>query len=194
VVGGCGSAGLAAAFGGTDANRGIGLVGVSLAFGLTVLTMAFAIGHISGCHLNPAVTLGLVAGGRHPAKEVVPYIVAQTIGGVFPQAFRDYIAYDVTGETEYDELLMSAVFDGDLFELPYGTVKGVVGIEHRRPLFSGTGVEAALEVIRAEVPRLQDDRVLAPDIEAISALMAGCEILEAAEEIVGPLTGLHPNE
>lgn len=80
VFGGCGSAVLAAAFGGTDSNLGIGLVGVSLAFGLTVLTMAYAIGHISGCHLNPAVTLGLVAGGRHEAKEALPYIVAQTIG------------------------------------------------------------------------------------------------------------------
>jgi len=82
VFGGCGSAVLAAAFGGTDSNLGIGFVGVAFAFGLTVLTMAFAIGHISGCHLNPAVTLGLVAGGRHPAKEAVPYIVAQTIGGI----------------------------------------------------------------------------------------------------------------
>lgn len=82
VFGGCGSAVLAAAFDGTDSNLGIGLVGVSLAFGLTVLTMAFAIGHISGCHLNPAVTLGLVAGGRHPAKEAVPYIVAQVVGGI----------------------------------------------------------------------------------------------------------------
>ncbi len=82
VFGGCGSAVLAAAFGGTDSNLGIGLVGVSLAFGLTVLTMAYAIGHVSGCHLNPAVTLGLVAGKRHPANEAVPYIVAQTIGAV----------------------------------------------------------------------------------------------------------------
>lgn len=82
VFGGCGSAVLAAAFGGTDSNLGIGLVGVSLAFGLTVLTMAYAIGHISGCHLNPAVTLGLVAGKRHPANEALPYIVAQTIGAV----------------------------------------------------------------------------------------------------------------
>jgi aquaporin Z len=78
VFGGCGSAVLAAGFPGV----GIGFVGVSLAFGLTVLTMAYAIGHISGCHLNPAVTLGLVAGGRHPAKEAVPYIVAQVIGGI----------------------------------------------------------------------------------------------------------------
>jgi aquaporin Z len=82
VFGGCGSAVLAAAFGGTDSNLGIGLVGVSIAFGLTVLTMAFAIGHISGCHLNPAVTVGLVVGGRHDAKEAVPYIVAQTVGAI----------------------------------------------------------------------------------------------------------------
>ena len=76
VLGGCGSAVLAAAF----PEVGIGLAGVSLAFGLTVLTMAFAIGHISGCHLNPAVTIGLWAGGRHPAREVAPYIVAQVLG------------------------------------------------------------------------------------------------------------------
>lgn len=81
VFGGCGSAVLSAAFGGTDSNLGIGLLGVSLAFGLTVLTMAYTIGHISGCHLNPAVTLGLVAGGRHPAKEAAPYIISQTLGG-----------------------------------------------------------------------------------------------------------------
>ncbi|HFQ5383817.1 TPA: aquaporin Z [Vibrio vulnificus] len=78
VLGGCGSAVLAAAF----PDVGIGLLGVSLAFGLTVLTMAFAIGHISGCHLNPAVTIGLWAGGRFEAKEIVPYILAQVIGGV----------------------------------------------------------------------------------------------------------------
>ena len=78
VLGGCGSAVLAAAF----PEVGIGLLGVSLAFGLTVLTMAFAIGHISGCHLNPAVTLGLCVGGRVPAKEVVPYVVAQVLGGL----------------------------------------------------------------------------------------------------------------
>jgi aquaporin Z len=78
VLGGCGSAVLAAAF----PEVGIGLAGVSLAFGLTVLTMAYAIGHISGCHLNPAVTLGLWAGGRHPLGEVLPYIVAQVLGGI----------------------------------------------------------------------------------------------------------------
>lgn len=78
VLGGCGSAVLAAAF----PEVGIGLLGVSLAFGLTVVTMAYAIGHISGCHLNPAVTLGLMAGGRFPASDVLPYIVAQVVGGV----------------------------------------------------------------------------------------------------------------
>ncbi|HYV51073.1 MAG TPA: aquaporin Z [Dongiaceae bacterium] len=78
VLGGCGSAVLAAAFPGV----GIGLLGVSLAFGLTVLTMAFAIGHISGCHLNPAVSIGLWAGGRFPGRKLLPYIAAQVVGGV----------------------------------------------------------------------------------------------------------------
>ena len=78
VLGGCGSAVLAAAF----PEVGIGLAGVSLAFGLTVLTMAYAIGHISGCHLNPAVTIGLWAGGRHPVGEVLPYVLAQVIGAI----------------------------------------------------------------------------------------------------------------
>ena len=77
-LGGCGSAVLAAAF----PEVGIGLLGVSLAFGLTVLTMAFAIGHISGCHLNPAVSFGLWAGGRFPASELLPYIIAQVAGGI----------------------------------------------------------------------------------------------------------------
>lgn len=78
VLGGCGSAVLAAAF----PNVGIGLLGVSLAFGLTVLTMAYAIGHISGCHLNPAVSVGLWMGGRFPANQLLPYIVAQVIGAI----------------------------------------------------------------------------------------------------------------
>lgn len=78
VIGGCGSAVLAAAF----PDVGIGLLGVSLAFGLTVLTMAFAIGHISGCHLNPAVSIGLWAGGRFQAKELLPYILSQVIGAI----------------------------------------------------------------------------------------------------------------
>src|SRR5689334_1106796 len=78
VLGGCGSAVLAAAF----PALGIGFVGVALAFGLTVLTMAYAIGHISGCHLNPAVSIGLVVGGRFKVVDLVPYIVAQVVGAV----------------------------------------------------------------------------------------------------------------
>ena len=78
VFGGCGAAVFAAAF----PTLGIGFVGVALAFGLTVLTMAFAIGHISGCHLNPAITVGLVAGKRFPVGEVLPYIVAQVVGAI----------------------------------------------------------------------------------------------------------------
>ena len=78
VLGGCGSAVISSAF----PDVGIGLLGVSLAFGLTVLTMAFAISHISGCHLNPAVTLGLWIGKRFPAKDILPYIVAQVLGGI----------------------------------------------------------------------------------------------------------------
>lgn len=91
VLGGCGSAVLAANFG--DGNAlGIGFVGVSLAFGLTVLTMAFAIGHISGCHLNPAVSLGLFAGGRFPANQLAPYIAAQVIGGLIAGVVLTVIA------------------------------------------------------------------------------------------------------
>src|SRR5210317_1501650 len=78
VLGGCGSAVLAAAF----PDVGIGLLGVSFAFGLTVLTMAFAIGHISGCHLNPAVSIGLCVGGRFPSSQLAPYLIAQVLGGI----------------------------------------------------------------------------------------------------------------
>ncbi|HQR44485.1 MAG TPA: aquaporin Z [Thermoanaerobaculia bacterium] len=78
VLGGCGSAVLAAAF----PNVGIGLLGVALAFGLTVLTMAYAVGHVSGCHLNPAVSVGLWAGGRFPGSELVPYVVSQVAGAI----------------------------------------------------------------------------------------------------------------
>ncbi len=95
VLGGCGSAVLAAAF----PEVGIGLLGVSLAFGLTVLTMAFAIGHISGCHLNPAVSVGLWAGGRFEAKELLPYIIAQVLGGVAAGAVLYVIA---SGQPEFD--------------------------------------------------------------------------------------------
>jgi len=95
VLGGCGSAVLAAAF----PNVGIGLLGVSLAFGLTVMTMAFAIGHISGCHLNPAVSFGLWAGGRFPAKELLPYIVAQVLGAVVAAGVLYLIA---SGKADFD--------------------------------------------------------------------------------------------
>src|SRR5580700_785955 len=88
VLGGCGSAVLAAAF----PNVGIGLLGVSLAFGLTVLTMAYAVGHISGCHLNPAVSIGLFAGGRFPARDLLPYIAAQVAGGILGAAVLYVIA------------------------------------------------------------------------------------------------------
>ncbi len=93
VFGGCGSAVLAAAF----PNVGIGLHGVSLAFGLTVLTMAYAIGHISGCHLNPAVTIGLVTARRFPSSEAVPYIIAQVAGAVIAAAILLAIASGKAG-------------------------------------------------------------------------------------------------
>lgn len=93
VLGGCGSAVLAAAF----PNVGIGLHGVSLAFGLTVLTMAFAIGHISGCHLNPAVSIGLWAGGRFPASKLLPYIVSQVLGAIVAGAVLYVIASGAAG-------------------------------------------------------------------------------------------------
>ncbi|MBK5345489.1 MULTISPECIES: aquaporin Z [unclassified Pseudomonas] len=87
VLGGCGSAVIAA-----SSPLGIGVLGVALAFGLTVLTMAFAIGHISGCHLNPAVSVGLVVGGRFPARELPAYIIAQVVGGILAAALLYYIA------------------------------------------------------------------------------------------------------
>ncbi|MDG6772861.1 aquaporin Z [Thiomicrorhabdus sp. ZW0627] len=95
VLGGCGSAVLAAAF----PQLGIGLLGVSLAFGLTVLTMAYAIGHISGCHLNPAVSIGLWAGGRFPASQLLPYIAAQVLGGIAAGAVLYVIA---SGQAGFD--------------------------------------------------------------------------------------------
>lgn len=97
VLGGCGSAVLAAGFPGF----GIGFLGVALAFGLTVLTMAYAIGHISGCHLNPAVSIGLWAGGRFPARQLLPYIVAQVIGAVVAGGVLYLIA---SGKAGFDVL------------------------------------------------------------------------------------------
>jgi len=93
VFGGCGSAVLAAAF----PDVGIGLLGVSLAFGLTVLTMAYAVGHISGCHLNPAVSVGLLAGGRFPSSEFAPYVGAQVAGGIAGSAVLYIIASGAPG-------------------------------------------------------------------------------------------------
>jgi aquaporin Z len=93
VLGGCGSAVLAASF----PELGIGFVGVAIAFGLTVLTMVYAIGHISGCHLNPAVSIGLWIGGRFSGKEVVPYIVAQVLGGIAGAGILYIIATGTSG-------------------------------------------------------------------------------------------------
>ena len=93
VLGGCGSAVLAAGY----PELGIGFVGVAMAFGLTVLTMAYAIGHISGCHLNPAVTIGLTVGGRFDKKDVVPYIIAQVLGGILGAGILYLIASGKAG-------------------------------------------------------------------------------------------------
>jgi aquaporin Z len=93
VLGGCGSAVLAATF----PNTGIGFLGVALAFGLTVLTMAFAIGHISGCHLNPAVSVGLATAGRFKASELLPYVIAQVLGAIVAAAVLYFIASGKAG-------------------------------------------------------------------------------------------------
>ena len=113
VLGGCGSAVLAARF----PEVGIGLVGVSLAFGLTVLTMAYAIGHISGCHLNPAVSLGLVAGGRFPASELLPYVIAQVLGAVAASAVLYLIA---TGKPGFDVVASGFAANGFAEHSPGG--------------------------------------------------------------------------
>jgi len=93
VLGGCGTAVLAAGF----PHLGVAFVGVALAFGLTLLTMAYAIGHISGCHINPAVSFGLWAGGRFPASELAPYVIAQVLGGIFAAAVLYVIASGTAG-------------------------------------------------------------------------------------------------
>jgi aquaporin Z len=93
VLGGCGSAVLAASF----LDVGIGLLGVAFAFGLTVLTMAYAIGHISGCHLNPAVSVGLWVGGRFPASELIPYIIVQVLGGILAAGVLYFVASGKAG-------------------------------------------------------------------------------------------------
>ena len=121
VLGGCGSAVISAAF----PDVGIGLLGVALAFGLTVVTMAYAIGHISGCHLNPAITIGLWAGGRFPAKEIAPYVVAQVLGGI-AAAYTLYII--ASGKAGYmlapNGLAVNGV--GDLSPGGYSMQAGVV--------------------------------------------------------------------
>jgi aquaporin Z len=119
VLGGCGSAVLAAAF----PQVGIGLLGVSLAFGLTVLTMAFAIGHISGCHLNPAVTLGLAAGGRFNAAEAPGYIIAQVLGATAAAAVLFVIA---SGKPGFELGGFAANGFGDLSPGKYGLVSAFV--------------------------------------------------------------------
>jgi len=113
VLGGCGSAVLAAGF----PDVGIGLVGVSFAFGLTVLTMAYAIGHISGCHLNPAVSIGLMLGGRFSSKELVPYIGAQLLGGIAGAAILYFIA---SGQAGWEAGGFASNGYGDLSPGKYG--------------------------------------------------------------------------
>ncbi len=105
TFGGCGSAVLAATF----PEVGIGLLGVSLAFGLTVLTMAYAIGHVSGCHLNPAVTVGLAAGGRFPTSQILPYVVAQVVGAVLGALVLYIIA---NGAPEFDAVASGFAANG----------------------------------------------------------------------------------
>jgi aquaporin Z len=119
VLGGCGSAVLAAAF----PEVGIGLIGVSLAFGLTVLTMAYAVGHVSGCHLNPAVTVGLVVGGRFEAGKAVPYIVAQIAGAIVGAVILYLIA---SGKPDFVLGGFAANGYGDLSPGKYGVVSAFV--------------------------------------------------------------------
>jgi len=113
VLGGCGSAVLAAAFPGV----GIGLLGVSLAFGLTVLTMAYAIGHISGCHLNPAVSVGLCAAGRFPANQLLPYVIAQVLGAIAAGGVLYLIA---TGKPGFDVVASGFASNGFAEHSPGG--------------------------------------------------------------------------
>jgi len=117
VFGGCGSAVIAASF----PDVGIGLLGVSLAFGLTVVTMAYAIGHISGCHLNPAVTIGLWAGGRFPANEIPVYIIAQVVGAVAAAAALYLIA---SGNADYDIAVNGLASNGVGEQSPGGYAMG----------------------------------------------------------------------
>ena len=127
VLGGCGSAVLAATFGGdSQPFIGIGLVGVSLAFGLTVLTMAYAVGHISGGHFNPAVTLGLLAGGRFRAKDAVPYIIVQVIGAIAAAGVILVIAKGAPGGYDAGEQGLASNGYGDLSPGGYGVGPALV--------------------------------------------------------------------
>lgn len=121
VLGGCGSAVLAAAF----PQVGIGLLGVSFAFGLTVLTMAYSIGHISGCHLNPAVSVGLVVGKRFPAGELVPYIIAQVVGAIIAAGVLYLIA---SGKAGFDLAKSGLASNGYADHSPggYSMVAGLI--------------------------------------------------------------------
>ena len=119
VLGGCGSAVLAAAY----PELGIGFAGVALAFGLTVLTMAYAIGHISGCHLNPAVSLGLWAGGRMEGKDLLPYITAQVLGGIAGAGILYMIA---SGKEGFEAGSFAANGYGDLSPGGYGMVAALI--------------------------------------------------------------------
>lgn len=119
VLGGCGSAVLAAGY----PELGIGFAGVALAFGLTVVTMAYAIGHISGCHLNPAVTIGLYMGGRFPAKDIVPYIISQVLGGI---AGAGILYLIVTGKADGDIGSFAANGYGDHSPDGYGMTSALV--------------------------------------------------------------------
>jgi aquaporin Z len=127
VFGGCGSAVLAALFlttGDDPVQLGIGLVGVSLAFGLTVMTMAYAVGHISGCHLNPAVTVGLVVAGRHPASQAAPYMFSQVLGGLAGAGVLYLIA---NGQADFDASKgFAANGFGDLSPGKYSMVAALV--------------------------------------------------------------------
>lgn len=129
VFGGCGSAVLAAAF----PETGIGLLGVALAFGLTVLTMAYSIGHISGCHLNPAVTIGLWSGGRFPARDVLPYIVAQVAGAIVAAYFLLIVA---TGSPTFD-LAASGLAQNGFAEGSPGAYSMVAGLSIEIVLTAG---------------------------------------------------------
>jgi aquaporin Z len=121
VIGGCGSAVLAAGF----PQLGIGFAGVALAFGLTLLTMCYAIGHISGCHINPAVTCGLAAGGRFPPKDVVPYIVAQVAGSIVAGAVLYAIA---SGKPGFDAAASGFASDGYGAHSPGGYSMGSAAV------------------------------------------------------------------